>query len=134
MTSTSRRLVKVSPGGLIRYPGERAKRVHHYEIRPASNPTDAMPGSEEKIRVLMERASRREELRHPADRGLELGNHRLDPAKLARLWDRGPGSGHAGRKKGSAERDGVQICETSSLAAATMVDKKYLRTVTGFGW
>jgi hypothetical protein len=32
-------------------------------------PTDAAPGSEEKIRVLTERASRREELFHPLDGG-----------------------------------------------------------------
>lgn len=35
-------------------------------------PTGAMPGSEEKIRVLMERVSRGEDLWHPSDAGLPM--------------------------------------------------------------
>jgi hypothetical protein len=32
-----------------------------------SNPTDALPGSEQKILIMMERAQRREQLFHPLD-------------------------------------------------------------------
>lgn len=35
--------------------------------KPALEPTDALPGSEEKIRVLMKRAERGQELWHPHD-------------------------------------------------------------------
>src|SRR6516165_2789474 len=41
-------------------------------------PTNAAPGSEEKIQVLMARAARREPLFHPND-GLQLGTFRPDP-------------------------------------------------------
>jgi hypothetical protein len=41
-------------------------------------PTDAVPGSEEKIRVLTERASRREELFHPLD-GARNGSKKTWP-------------------------------------------------------
>jgi hypothetical protein len=41
-------------------------------------PTDAPPGSEEKIRVLIERAARREPLFHPND-GLKLGTYKPEP-------------------------------------------------------
>ena len=35
--------------------------------RPAGSPTDALPGSPEKIRVLMQRVANGEELFHPDD-------------------------------------------------------------------
>ena len=37
---------------------------------PLPAPTDALPGTEEKIKVLMERYERNEQLWHPADRRL----------------------------------------------------------------
>lgn len=36
-------------------------------VKPATHPTDALPGSQEKILVLMGRARRRQELWHPDD-------------------------------------------------------------------
>jgi hypothetical protein len=47
-------------------------------------PTDAAPGSEEKIRVLIVRASRRESLFHPND-GLKLGTYKPTPPSPPRL-------------------------------------------------
>jgi hypothetical protein len=41
-------------------------------------PTEAAPGSDEKIRVLIQRAARREPLFHPND-GLKLGTYRPEP-------------------------------------------------------
>jgi hypothetical protein len=54
---------------------------------PASlpgEPTDAPPGSELKIRIMTERASRREELFHPQDGARKKSRLRL--VRLARMF------------------------------------------------
>jgi hypothetical protein len=100
-------LVQLSQGGpLIRFPGERARRARHYANRPlAVQPTQASPGSEAKIQVMIERRARGEELFHPGDAS-SLVAAELDRGKVLRLWDRGPGTGHTARPKTrTAKRD-----------------------------
>lgn len=61
-------------------------------VRPAQRPTEARPGSEEKIRVLCERHQNREELWHPADNRMPIvrfngPNQENETRALARqLW------------------------------------------------
>lgn len=57
---------------------------------PASmpgEPTDALPGSEQKIRVLIERAARREQLFHPDD-GPAAKNRRRPASEPPKPWVR----------------------------------------------
>jgi len=49
-------------------------------------PTPALPGSEEKIRVLTERASRREQLFHPMDGLVDPANSKPAPLVDAPYW------------------------------------------------
>lgn len=43
-----------------------------FQCVPATSPTDAMPGSPEKVQVMIERAVRGEALWHPLDRAARL--------------------------------------------------------------
>jgi len=47
-------------------------------LPPPGEPTKAAPGSEEKIRVLIQRAARREPLFHPND-GIKIGTYKARP-------------------------------------------------------
>jgi hypothetical protein len=53
--------------------------------RLPEQPTEALPGTEQKIRVMIERASRREQLFHPLD-GAKRNNHRPPPVVEALPW------------------------------------------------
>ena len=48
-------------------PGVRELYGGRWRVKPATQPTDALPGSLKKILVLMRRAAAREELWHPDD-------------------------------------------------------------------
>ena len=55
-----------------------------YEPKPASQPTDAQPGSHEKIELLRQRVANGEHLWHPLDRTQYSRDIRQD---CTRLWE-----------------------------------------------
>lgn len=74
-----------------------------------NEPTDALPGSEEKIRVMIERASRREPLFHPQDgprapAGSRLAHHDPEwPKAFAAALDSPPFGLVASEERDDAE-------------------------------
>lgn len=73
---------------------------------PASSPTDAPPGTEAKVLVLLARREAGEELWHPLDRAEAAPT----PSDLLRRQGRPPGRGREGGEGGDARRGRARGC------------------------
>ena len=59
-------------------------------LAPAGEPTDALPGSEVKIRIMIERAARGEPLFHPQDGLKKAGRAPAGPSRQLPWWPTQP--------------------------------------------